>query len=94
MVTQEHIDACILAIYRKRAEDSTRVSSMVWPRYVRIVLEDWARNNSRSVHSFVDRQNGAILKAASWAGPANGARGSVYELEKGGFTAYGAESWR
>jgi len=42
-------------------------------RYAKIIVID----RSRSVHSFVDRTNGDILKAATWAAPAKHARGSV-----------------
>ena len=44
-------------------------------RYAKIVKND--SGGSRSVHSFVDRTNGDILKAATWAAPAKHARGSV-----------------
>ena len=44
-------------------------------RYAKIVKND--SGGSRSVHSFVDRTTGDILKAATWAAPAKHARGSV-----------------
>ncbi len=43
-----------------------------------------------SVHSFVDLNNGDILKAAGWAAPAKTARGSVFDLDAGGFDWRGA----
>lgn len=47
-----------------------------WGRkYAKIVKID--AGGYRSVHSFVDRTNGDILKAATWAAPAKHARGSV-----------------
>jgi hypothetical protein len=40
----------------------------------RIVRDD-------SVHCFVDRETGAILKAAGWKAPAKGARGSIFDAD-------------
>jgi hypothetical protein len=34
---------------------------------------------TRSVYCFVDKATGAILKAASWAQPAKGIRGSIFD---------------
>jgi hypothetical protein len=46
-------------------------------RYIRIV-------KGASVHTFVDKYNGNILKAATWKAPApNGVRGSVYSDDHG-----------
>lgn len=51
-----------------------------WGRkYARIVKNN---GRSRSVHSFVDRTNGDILKAATWAAPAKHARGSVLAADR------------
>jgi hypothetical protein len=38
---------------------------------------------SKSVYCFVNRENGDILKAASWKAPAKGARGSIYDADNG-----------
>lgn len=62
-----------------------RITTMVGPKFVRIVLEQ--DRGQRSVHSFVRREDGAILKAAGWKAPfiaAGGAnasatvRGNIY----------------
>jgi hypothetical protein len=46
-------------------------------KYVKIVSV--SAGGSRSVHSFVEKSTGDILKAASWAAPArNFTRGNVY----------------
>ena len=46
-------------------------------KYVKIVAI--SAGGSRSVHSFVEKSTGNILKAASWAAPArNFTRGNVY----------------
>lgn len=46
-------------------------------RYVKISV-------GRTVHTFVDFENGDILKAASWRAPAiNGVRGNIWEDDRG-----------
>lgn len=63
-------------------------------RYVRIVRSD-AGAHSRSVHCFVDRTNGDILKAASWKAPAKGARGNIFSSDAGrAVTPTGAVYWQ
>jgi len=55
-------------------------------RYVRVVKnEQWGRN----CHCFIDTTNGDVLKSASWKAPAKGARGSIYNPEQPGVSAYG-----
>lgn len=47
-------------------------------KYVKVVKV--SSGGSRSVHSFVEKENGAIWKAASWKAPAkNFIRGNVYD---------------
>ena len=47
-------------------------------KYVKVV--HISSGGSRSVHSFVEKSNGAIWKAASWKAPAkNFARGNVFD---------------
>jgi hypothetical protein len=36
-----------------------------------------------SVHAFVDRVNGDVLKPASWNAPAKGARGNIFAVDNG-----------
>jgi len=60
---------------------NTKIEVDYGPRYVRIVRKDDC--GSRSVHSFVDRTNGDILKAATYktpdrAGKTKGVRGNVF----------------
>lgn len=61
-----------------------------WGRkYAKVVKVE--ANGGRSVFCFVDRTNGDILKAASWAAPAKHARGSVLgENILAGVGPYGA----
>jgi len=49
-------------------------------KYFKIVMADRDGTNYRSVHAFVDKSNGLLYKAASWAAPAKGAR---YDLTNG-----------
>lgn len=59
-------------------------------RYIRIVKAD-ADGTSRSVHSFLDKTTGNILKAESWKKPAKHARGNLLvEGWEGSFGPHGA----
>jgi len=40
-------------------------------KYHKIIMSNY---DSRSVHAFIDKQTGAVLKPASWRGPAKGER--------------------
>ena len=73
----------ILADYSKFSEnleyvrDKFGVEFAEGSKYVKIVAV--SAGGSRSVHSFVEKSTGDILKAASWAAPArNFTRGNVY----------------
>ncbi len=55
-------------------------------KYARIVKTD-ANGSSSSVHSFINLQNGDILKAESWKKPARHARGNLYQ--EGWETSFG-----
>jgi hypothetical protein len=46
-------------------------------RYIRVVVSRGG-DSGRSVHSFIDKTNGDILKAASWKAPAKHARGNIF----------------
>lgn len=46
------------------------------PKYVKVF-------NRGSVHCFVDKTNGNVLKAASWKAPAKHARGNIYDASNG-----------
>lgn len=49
-------------------------------RYIRVIRQGVG---SRSVHCFVDKTNGDVLKAASWKTPAKHARGNVFDAANG-----------
>jgi len=56
---------------------------------VRIVTA-YPDNGNRSVHCFINKANGDILKAAGWKAPAKHARGNIYKSLLGGVNEYGA----
>ena len=73
----------ILADYAKflkdldELENKFAVEFAEGSKYVKII--SISAGGSRSVHSFVEKSTGNILKAASWAAPArNFSRGNVY----------------
>ena len=48
-------------------------------KYYKVIMV----NNQRSVHAFVDKNNGDLYKAASWKAPAKGVRYNLVEdIEK------------
>ncbi len=48
-------------------------------KYYKVIMV----NNQRSVHAFVDKNNGDLYKAASWKAPAKGVRYNlVTDIEK------------
>jgi hypothetical protein len=52
------------------------------PKYIRVVKRD-GYHGGRSVHCFVDRANGDVLKAAGWKAPAKHARGNILDEHNG-----------
>lgn len=91
------IEGYVAALNKMGAEkkdsilDADKFSIENGTRYAKIVR--LAHGNSRSVHSFVDRGNGDILKAASWRAPAKHPRGSVLDkdfgMRRSGASCYG-----
>lgn len=65
-------------------------------RFVRIVKVEQGISSGRSVHSFVDTKDGAVLKAASWKKPeTKNPRGNIYNPDPvDGVTAHGAKYLR
>jgi len=59
-------------------------------RYTKVVRNDVSQ---KSVHLFVDKTNGDVLKAASWKSPAKGARGNIFNKDNGldSLTPHGAK---
>lgn len=56
-------------------------------KYVRVVRTE-GQGIGRSVHCFINTENGDVLKAASWKTPAKGARGNIFTKNLG-VDAYG-----
>jgi hypothetical protein len=75
-LTQQYaksVEAKVQAVYDFMDEDKRpTVEVEVGRKYFKLVTVHSER--SRSVHSFVDRVTGDVLKAAGWAAPAKGAR--------------------
>ena len=60
----------------------TIASSKGGRKYVRIVVVD-SSGVAGSVHCFINKENGDVLKAAGWTTPAKGARGNIYDDNNG-----------
>lgn len=52
-------------------------------KYIKIFLKNKETNKPKSVFAFIDKQNGDILKPASWNTPAKHARGNIYSGDYG-----------
>ncbi len=56
------------------------------PRYIavdRVERLPDGSTNSRSVHAFIDRSTGDVLKPSGWKVPAKGARGNIHDANNG-----------
>jgi len=51
-------------------------------RYVKLVRCD-THGNDESVFCFVEKETGNVLKPASWAAPAKGSRGNIFDDHNG-----------
>ena len=81
-MVQEKNDA-----YFKKAgftfSDPPHVSADIGRKYARVVKNDQL-NGSRSVHTFVNLENGDILKSGGWSAPQkNGVRGNIFADDLG-----------
>ena len=63
--------------------DPPKVMADVGTKYARVIKVD-DLNGSRSVHTFVNLDNGDILKSGGWKAPApNGVRGNIFDTDLG-----------
>ena len=63
--------------------DPDHISADIGRKYARVVKNDQL-SGSRSVHTFVNMENGDILKAGGWAAPQkNGVRGNIFADDLG-----------
>ena len=60
--------------------DPPKFTAQHGKKYVKIVRSD---GGSRSVHSFIDKATGDVLKPASWNAPAKHARGNLHDEHNG-----------
>lgn len=63
------------AQYPESKLPEAHIEAHVGPKYVRIVKRDGA---SASAYAFINKENGDILKPASYKAPAKHARGNIY----------------
>ena len=60
--------------------DPDTVSVKLGRKYAKVIVS----GTTTSVHTFINMNNGDILKAGSWAAPAtNGIRGSIFAADNG-----------
>lgn len=55
-------------------------------RYMKVYKAEYGKDGkviSRSVHSFIDRTSGDVLKPETWSRPAKWARGNIYDADNG-----------
>lgn len=90
-VIEAHYRATCPAMVAAGVLDSARIElGRKYAKIVRTEKRDGATHD-RSAFGFIDLDSGNILKAASWAKPAAGARGNVLDVEgrRKSFTPYG-----
>ena len=77
---------------RNHFKNTPFLTTEVGSRYIKIVRNEQNATGG-SVHCFVDKNNGDVLKAASWRAPAKGARSNIFNEFNGvdGMTEYGAK---
>ena len=65
-------------------------------RYIRVDRIDNRSNGQRSIHVFIDKKTGDILKAATYKAPAKHARGNIFDSSWGlqEMNTYGANYLR
>jgi len=78
---KSYFDGCekIFLDYMKRDFPTLAPDEMSFKqgsRYIKII-------RGGSVHCFVDRTNGDVLKSASWKAPAKHARGNIFNIDNG-----------
>jgi hypothetical protein len=87
--------AIVDAGYAKYAPQCCKLTTSVGPKYIRVISllgHDGVFNDRGSVYCFVEKANGNVLKAASYATPAKHARSNIFAADFGasGVTEYGA----
>lgn len=99
MITTAEIETFVEQVQKMQNEyfarnfaslDVPTISYDLGRKNVRIVTDNGVQ---RSVFCFVERETGNILKSASWATPAKGARGHISN-GVGDLTPYGAKYLR
>lgn len=93
MAVSEHADRFVALLTEKFKGETRNVpnqfSVMPGRKFDRIVAA-YQDGTSRRVHAFVERETGAVLKAAGWNAPATGARYSTVDRAAHHADLYGA----
>lgn len=75
MIVSETTQAFVEALNQKLANENFRIEATAGRNYDKIInVSVFNNHESRSVHAFIDRKTGGLLKAAGWAAPAKGVR--------------------
>ena len=103
IISTEFVTAQLAALnYINGLQDKTvtlpsEVVAVVGKKYVRLVRQYKIEGNvddtyrGRPAYGFIDIETGNVLKAASWAAPAKGIRGNIYNQDtyRTAFTEFG-----
>jgi len=81
----------VQSIVNENSFFDTKIVTKAGSKNVKIIKQE-QNGSSISVHCFIRKSDGAVLKAAGWNAPAKHARGTIYtdDPAKYGVTAYGA----
>lgn len=103
MITENDVAAFVASVNAMLADHnqnsgfnwSSYVEANIGKKYAKIVKRENHNGNivGGSAFCFIDMQTGDILKAASWAAPAKGVRGNIFQGLTG-LTPYGAIYFR
>lgn len=71
-------------IFNNNRARPNRVVANDGKRYIKIVTEDTdPAFKGQSAYCFIDKENGDVLKPASWRAPAKHARGNIFDSSNG-----------
>jgi hypothetical protein len=73
--------------FQKNLGNPDTISIIMGKKFAKVIHSSdpsVTHRNTKSVHSFINMQNGDIVKAGSWKAPArNGVRGNIFSADKG-----------
>jgi hypothetical protein len=78
-----HHESCIEKLKNGECEyDFVIESGRKYHKIIMVIDNGPDRSPSRSVHAFVDKKTGSVLKSASWKSPAKGERYNLLNIEQ------------